>query len=698
MTSWEEISREPLGRKGQVLLIALVLVLAAVAYSSLPRNDFLHYDDQTVVTDNALVKSGLTWQGLKAALGPSSLHLITPVTTLSHMLDCQLYGLNPTGHHLTGLLLHLANTTLLFFWLLGLTGRTWRSWAVAALFAVHPMNVEAVAWLAERKGLLCVLFALLALMGYGAYVRSGGARRYALVGLLFLLSLLCKPSMVILPCIFLLLDLWPLGRLQLPPVGSGRAEWAKASRDAGRMILEKVPFLALSLALSATTFLLNLSSGTVTKVQNFTFPERLANGVHAYGEYLSKLFVPVGLSLFYPHPGLGGGLGAGAVALSGLLLVLITGAVLWKVRSAPYLAVGWFWFLGALVPNIGLVEVGSLLAYADRYAYFSFIGLFVALVWGLSDLLEARPQAVPAARWTFGALLLVLAVLSYRQVGFFRNTEVAFRRSLLVSGPNNYLALTILAMERLREGGDPEASKALLKESLRQVPGFWLSWENLGVILLRQGRFAEARKCYEEAGAVGGAEQANVQTGWGKACLELGDFGGAIRHSREAVRLSQDYLLPRLSLIDACFIFGDRAAAESELGGAMRLWPRSEWLLNRAAVLAWRDGRTGEALRFEAMAKEAVGPNPRLQLGVLFDLEQLLTRAKDLPPSALDRAVILGDALVAATGRRSPEALALRSAAYARAGRAPEAPAPGGQEPAPGVTGAPPATVGGGSK
>lgn len=358
-----------------------------------------------------ITRAGLAWAA--TAKVASNWH---PLTMLSHMLDCQLYGLDPAGHHATSLLLHLANVLLLFEVLRRMTGAAGRSAAVAALFAVHPTRVESVAWIAERKDVLSALFWILAMGAWARYARRPAIGRYLLVALLMILGLMAKPMVVTLPFALLLLDVWPLGRLSLG--------WR-------RLILEKLPLLALSAASSVIT--IHYQETSLAPLDVVPWSLRAANALVSYAAYLGKLFLPRHLAVFYPIPP---AIPAWKVAGAALLLIAITALTLWRARKEPWLLTGWLWFLGTLVPVIGLVQVGRQ-AMADRYLYIPSIGLFLAVVWSVAGLLKEHRAALAAAA---GIVVLALAAATRVQVGYWADSVTLFRHALAATGEENYLA------------------------------------------------------------------------------------------------------------------------------------------------------------------------------------------------------------------------------------------------------------------
>ncbi|HEY9422309.1 MAG TPA: hypothetical protein VIW92_12900 [Thermoanaerobaculia bacterium] len=399
--------RPPLILGGALALLTVLAFLPSLG------NGYVLLDDPLYVTGNPQVRQGITREGLAWALTANVANNWHPLTVLSHMLDVEVFGLPAAGHHLTSLLLHLANVLLLFAALQRMTGAAFRSALVAALFAVHPTRVESVAWIAERKDVLSGLFWMLALLAYVHYACRPNPRRYLPVALAMALGLAAKPMVVTLPCVLLLLDFWPLGR-----------------RGWGRLILEKVPLFVLSAASSLVT--LRYQETSLAPLEVLPWDLRFANAAVSYATYLGKAFLPRNLAVFYPFPA---EIPAWKVAGASALLLLLTGLAIWRARRSPWLLVGWLWFLGTLVPVIGLVQVGRQ-AMADRYTYLPFIGLFLAMVWGAAELAQRRASLRPILGTLAVLAILGLAGMTRAQVHHWRDSVTLFRHALKVSRDN----------------------------------------------------------------------------------------------------------------------------------------------------------------------------------------------------------------------------------------------------------------------
>jgi tetratricopeptide (TPR) repeat protein len=465
-----------------VICLGLALVTAAL-YRPMLHHDFIsQYDDSSYITDNPHVNPGLTGPGIVWAFRSGYAANWHPLTWLSHMLDCQLFGLKPAGHHFTSLLFHIANTLLLFLWLNQLTRAVWRSALVAALFAWHPTHVESVAWVAERKDVLSAFFFLLTLLAYTSYVshKPGHPLRFYILSLfLFACGLMSKPMVVTLPFVLLLLDFWPLERLST-------LNSQPSSQSAARLILEKLPFFALTLAGSIITWSVQKSGGAFWSSDALPLPLRLENALMVYSRYLSKIFWPVDLALIYPYPHRWP-----AILLLSAAVMLAAWSVLflWRARQNPYLIIGWLWFLGTLVPTIGLVQVG-VQSMADRYLYLPGIGLFLAIAWGLNDLGQRLPPARKIIAPVVLAALAGCLVVTRVQLSYWQNSLTIFAHTVNVT-TDNYAACNYLG-NVLEQAGRKDKALWLYAESVRVRPDFPLGQFNLGMALLESGRPAEA--------------------------------------------------------------------------------------------------------------------------------------------------------------------------------------------------------------
>ena len=629
----------------RLALPALLLVaVTGAAYAPAWRAQFVNYDDHHYVVENLHVAPGLSGPGLAWAFTAFAAGNWHPVTWISHQLDCQLYGLRPAGHHLTNVALHAANAVLVLAVLFAMTGAVWRSALVAALFAVHPLNVESVAWVSERKNVLSTFFWLLAIGAYARYARQPSVARYALVALLLALGLMSKPMVVTLPCVLLLLDWWPLGRWS--------PERPDARRQAWVLLREKLPLFALVVAACLLTLAAQTGAGATSMLSHLPWSARLSNAAISYAAYLGDLVWPAGLAAFYPHPR--------RVQPAALLLALAVlgalSALAWRLRRQAAVPVGWLWYLGTLVPVIGLVQVGGQ-ARADRYAYVPLLGVFIALVWGLSALGRPAARALAAAG---GVAVLVLAVLTWRQAAVWQNSTALFEHANRVTVDNyvayNTLGLVYHSQKRWEEAvrhfdralqilpdladtwahrglslakqgrlddalhsleravalypgsvhahnnlgialrkRDPEAALSHLRQAMALDPEFVEAPINLGAVLLQKGETEAARQAFDRALAIGG-RSAVVHFRLGSVLLERGDLDGAARHLEESVRLDPTRADAYNSLGVVRLRRGDPEGALARFAEVLRLDPDHADAHSNIAVVRLRQGRTEEAM------------------------------------------------------------------------------------------------------
>jgi tetratricopeptide (TPR) repeat protein len=618
------------------VLSILLAVITFIVYLPVGRYGFVDYDDSDYVKANDHVLGGLNWVTVKWAFTTAHASNWHPLTWLSHALDCQLFGQYIGGHHLVSVGFHIANSILLLFLLRSMTGAVWRSALVAALFALHPLRVESVAWISERKDVLSGFFFLLAVWAYVRYARERGretgqrvAFYYVLALGLFALGLMSKPMLVTLPMVLLLLDYWPLNRFQSGPLV---------------LLVEKLPFFALCLASSIITFFAQKKGGAVST--SITMQARWANAVVSYIRYLAKTFWPENLSVLYPHPGSWPAWKVmGAVAL---LLAIFAGVVL-LARKRPYLAVGWLWFFGTLVPVIGLVQVG-VQSMADRYTYLPTIGLFVALVWGLYDLSRRPwwPRAMAA-----GAVfsVAVCTLLTSLQVRYWRDSEALFRHAVEVT-ERNYLAYNNLGYYLSNHDRPLEGMTNYLR-SIEINPNYEDALNNLGYALAGQKRHAEAIGYYQAALRIR-PEHPEVHNNLGNALSELGQIDEAMQHYGIVLRQQPDHASAHNNLGIALAMKGrldeamvhfraalrskpDYASAHSNLGNALavqhkldeaieeyqqalRLSPDEAQAHNNLANALGELGRLPEAIShyLEALRLNPVNPEAHCNLGLVL--------------------------------------------------------------------------------
>jgi len=469
--------------KRNVILCLLLVVATLALYNPVNRHPFVNYDDDRYITENPHVHNGLTWRTITWAFTATEQGNWHPLTWLSHALDYQLFHQNPAGHHFTSLLIHAANAVLLFLFLMYATRRLGPSLFVAALFALHPINVESVAWVAERKNVLCTFFFFATLIAYCWYARQPDWRRYLVFAGLFVLGLMSKPMVITLPFVLLLLDYWPLGRIR-----GGHADATAAPLS--KLVVEKLPLIALSAASAVITMQAQRAGGAMRSTAQFSLAVRLENAVMAYAMYLWKMIWPSHLSPIYPHPG--DSLAGWQVGTSALVLLAVT-AVALKFRARRYLLTGWLWFLGTLVPVIGLVQVGDQ-AMADRYAYIPLVGIFIMIAWEIADLADSKQiglvvRVIPAA-----CVLLALSFATNRQLGYWSSNYDLWTHAVAVTG-RNFIAQDNLGGALLWLGKTDEAY--LHFQAAAEInPLDPMSRSNLGAYLQEHGHMAEAIEKY----------------------------------------------------------------------------------------------------------------------------------------------------------------------------------------------------------
>jgi cytochrome c-type biogenesis protein CcmH/NrfG len=466
----------------------LLLAVATLAlYNPVNHHPFVNYDDDRYVTENAHVRQGLTADTFKWALTATEQANWHPLTWMSHALDCSMFRLNPSGHHFSSVLLHALNAVLLFLVLMWSTRRFGPSLFVAALFGLHPIEVESVVWVAERKNVLCTMFFFLTLWAYGWYARKPGWKRYLAVTALFAAGLASKPMVITLPFVLLLLDYWPLQR-----VGDSGASAGQSGYSWAKLAIEKLPLLALSVASAMVTMHAQQTGGAVRTIEEFSFGTRIANAVYSYAMYLWKMVWPMRLAPLYPHRGTS--LATWQVFIAALVLIASTGVVV-KFRTRRYLLVGWLWFLGTLVPVIGLVQVGEA-SMADRYAYIPLIGIFVMFAFAIADWADARKlDAWPAVAGA--VVLLALAALTHRQIGYWQSNEVLWSHTLAVT-ENNFVAEDNLGGALILEDKEEEAHPHF-EAAARINPRDAMSRSNLGTYFQTHNHMREAISQYEAA-------------------------------------------------------------------------------------------------------------------------------------------------------------------------------------------------------
>ena len=658
--SWKEKLCRP------ACLCWLLALTTLAVFLPVAQQGFVNYDDSDYVSENAHVQSGLKWENVVWAFTTGHASNWHPLTWLSHMLDAQLFGLQAGPQHLVSVGCHLANTLLLFLLLRRMTGALWRSAFVAALFALHPLHVESVAWVSERKDVLSAFFFLLTVGAYARYtevqsreaVVAGpesevqgsrfevqGSRLpqfpaalfYVLSLVLFALGLMSKPMLVTLPFVLLLLDYWPLRRFQ--------------PATFFRLLAEKVPFVLLAVASSVITFLVQRKGGAVSTA--LTFGARLANALVSYARYIGKMLWPTDLSILYPHPG---HWPAWQVVVSAGLLLVVFAVVMLLGRKRPYLAVGWLWFCGMLVPVIGLVQVG-IQSMADRYTYLPLIGLFIMLAWGIEELIPVRPGRAKALAVGAALVLAACAFLTERQIRFWRDSEALFRHAVQVTR-DNYLAYNNLGFYLSGLGRTSEAMENY-RLSLKINPAYEDALNNLGYALAGQKQYLEAIPLYEaalrvrpnhpevhnnlgnalsETGKIDDAirhylivlqqkpNHADAHNNLGIALAMKGKLDDAIVHFHEAIRCKPSYASAHSNLGNAYAVQHKLKEAIQEYQESLRLKPDDAQAHNNLGNALAEQGKVAEAVEHYRQALRLNTDNPEAHFNVALALLRLNQR------------------------------------------------------------------------
>jgi tetratricopeptide (TPR) repeat protein len=614
-------------RHASILAVLLMIALILVVYWPVQSYDFINYDDHGYVTSNSLVSTEFTSDSLLKMFRNDYLGNWHPLTMLSHMLDWKLFGPRAGGHHWTNVVIHIFNTILIFLLLRTLTGALWRSAFVAVLFAIHPINVESVAWISERKNVLSTFFWIVTMLFYVWYVRFPNWQKYLLVVISFALGLMSKPMLVTLPFTLLLLDYWPLGRMNTKQYYKNQASeitnFTLRKKTIPFLFMEKVPLFILSAIFSCVTFFAQKNVGAVLSLQFFPLSSRLANAVISYGLYIRKMFWPFDLAVFYP---VNYNMSLWQVVLSILLLIVITVSVCIYFRKLPYLFMGWLWYLGTLVPVIGIVQIGNQ-AMADRYAYIPFIGLFIILTWGLSDVLKKR-FSLKITSIAVLSITIGLTIVSCRQVQYWHNTFTLFSHALNVT-QNNSVAHSNVAGELLMQGRANEAmihcEKALLLnpydyntlvrtakayellgennkaiDALRLAievnPGYAKAYNDLCILLLRAGKVEDAMKIYSKAVELNSnKDNLELQYNFGNVLAMQGHYADAIIHYAQALRIQ----------------------------------PQNAVAHNNLAILLLREGKTDDALKHfrEAVRLQPKFASAHYQLALILKQKGLIEEA-----------------------------------------------------------------------
>jgi protein O-mannosyl-transferase len=607
-------------------MAVMLALVTTVTYWPATHCNFVNCDDDLHVTANAHVQKGLSWETVEwAFLNPVNTNW-HPLTVLSHMLDCQLFGLKPWGHHLSSVLLHALNTILVFLLLRRLTGSLWRSALVAAVFGLHPLHVESVAWVSERKDVLSTCFGMLSLIFYARYAQARPSLEsrdpralkvpflvlgpwsinYGLALWFFVLGLMSKGMLVTWPFVMLLLDYWPLRRFRFATLNSQLS-------TAWRLLAEKAPFFAVAVVASVVTYLVQQHEGALPTFQHLSLGARIGNALISYCRYLGKLFWPTDLAVFYPHPGYWP---LEEVLLAGALLVGITALLVVERRRYPFLLMGWLWYCGTLVPVIQLVQTGSH-AMADRYTYIPSLGVLMMVIWGACELVRRWRYQVIALSVAGLAVLALCTVLTRRQIGYWQDSETLFRHALAVT-ENNHFAHNNLGTALIEKGQPDEALKHY-QEAVRLQPDAAMAHYNLGTTLIKAGQTDEAIRQFREAIHLK-PDDAKTRNNLGMAFVTRGQLDEAIRQFQEVLRLNPNHVDAHYNLGTALGMKGQIEEAILQFQQALRLKPDYAEAHNNLGNTLRGKGQINEAIsQFqEAIRLKPDDPEFHGNLGAAF--------------------------------------------------------------------------------
>lgn len=655
------------------MLISAGLIIACFAiYGRTIQFDFISYDDPSYITQNHLVQQGITSEGLRSAFTTPHSYNWHPLTTLSHMLDCELFGAEEAGgHHAVNVALHAACTVLLFLVLQQMTGSLWPSAFVAALFAVHPLGVESVAWISERKNVLSTLFWFVTMGAYLHYVRLPTVGRYLLVALSLSVGMMSKQMLVTLPCVLLLLDYWPLRRIQFDKRPSGRKQTPTSSLS--WLVIEKLPLLGISIAGSA--LVLWAQGHTQLSLDTLPLVARVENTLISYAAYLGKLVWPVNLIVYYPlraanlPPEEMAAALLPQAALSSLILIAISAVCIRQWRKRPYLIVGWLWYLGTLVPVIGIVQVGNQ-SMADRYTYVPLVGIYMMLAWSAADFAATREAS---RGWVVGVsvtLLVLLGALTFKQAGYWKDSTTLFTHVLEVNEANAVAQHAIA--ESLYDEEKYEQAEHHILRAIELRPSEPRPYVSLGYVYYRQRKFVLALESFNRGIAINPGSDFAFN-GRGLVYLSLGDFAKARADMQRALELDPHNVntLHNMQLVlgQISLRAGDLVAAESHFRQATELDDEEETAWVFLGMIAASQGRTSQALQDYrqalARAPDSIEAN--------INLANLLITAPEPALRNANEAVNLAEHACRLTGYARPDLLNTLAAAYYTAGRVDDA-------------------------
>ncbi len=650
-------------RRINALICIGIIAATLAAYEPIRYNDFVSYDDSVYITENEDIKAGITWQSLAQAFTKPHFYMWHPLTTLSHMLDYELFGLNPFEHHLVSVLLHITNALLLFWIITNVTGGIWPGAFIAAVFALHPLQVESVAWAAERKTVISGMFWLLTMAAYIHYARRPGARRYALVLIVFGFCIMTKPVVITLPLALLLLDYWPLERIKWGHDTKGHKPEERVFQEfsVGRLLSEKIPLLVMSAILGVITYIAQKSGGSVITLERIQFGHRIANVFVSYIRYIGKLIWPSKLAVFYPREDLS----MAMVILCILLFLLITIFSIYSGLRKKYFIVGWLWFLGTLVPVIGIVQSG-MQAMANRYMYIPMLGLLVISTCFVKELIAARPRYKNIAAAAAGIVLLSLIITTRMQVGHWRNSLTLFKYTLEISS-NNEIAENSYGAALCREGRIAEAIP-YFRNAIRIAPLHFEARNNLAKALLKEGYYDKAVERFNEL-LRAKKDSAKIYYNLAMAQNGLKRYNEAIESFTKALELegqdSDAYVYRGIAFLATKRV--DEAI--SDFQKAIELDDKSAVAYINLGMAYLHEKEYEQAIQSWSKALEFEPAN----VEVLNSLAWLLATTGEVTTQDINNAIDYAERACELTNNERPDVLDTLAAAYAAAGRFEEA-------------------------
>jgi Flp pilus assembly protein TadD len=650
-------------KQRQVLFIISIALVAATlaAYEPIRHNGFVSYDDGGYITENPNVTGGITRESVIWAFTNSHMGNWHPLTMISHTLDCEIFGLNPLWHHFINVLFHILNALLIFWILTATTGAMWPSAFVAAVFALHPLQVESVAWASERKAVLSSLFWFLTIAVYIWYTKRPGIGRYILLFTVYALCIMTKPVVVTLPLVLLLLDYWPLERIRRRKTEDRgqRAGGASQKVSAGRLIVEKIPLLVLSGILSVITFVAQQSGGAVVTLERMPLDYRIANAFISYTKYIGKIIWPSQLAAFYSY--LRANFSDANVAVCMLIFILISLFSIYLGRRRKYIVTGWLWYVGTLVPMIGLVQVG-MQSMADRYMYIPMLGLLIIVAWAVKDLVFNRPRWKAAVSVLAAVALLSAVIVTRTQVRYWQNSMSLFENASKVT-KNNHVAEKGYGSALFAAGRLDEAI-VHLRNALQTHPGYLAAGNELGRVYLRQGKFNEAVACFNELLKLN-KNSAELYYNLGIVLSLQKKYEEAIKHFAKVLELNPKYPDAHNNMGTALLAAGRITEAIKHLNEALRTDSNDVGLYENLGNAYVQSGKYDLAVQNWAKALD-LKPN---STEVLNNMAWALATTGDVSVQDANKAVELAQFACELTGYKNPSFLDTLAAACAAAGR-----------------------------